>query len=174
LKPWEAVDVDGPISVKERVENLLKRKELLEVEIKRIKAATQLRKKLTAIALQERLRIEEEVMEQDKAARTNNIKKKKKAVKSESKIEDAESNPRNETGENAVEIDEVLLNEREAAPSSKLHSKLANKERSESNAEVEVVAKEVEEIESETANVEASKTAAAEEETVAVDGIEEP
>jgi hypothetical protein len=145
LKPWEAVDVDSPDTAKERESNLLKRKELLEVEIKRIKADIKQRKELTEAAIQERLRMEEEVTEHDKAARTNHIKKKKKTVKSETRVEDTESSPRNETdetGENAMEIDDVLSNEIEAAPSSNLHSQeLVNRE---PNFEVEIVAKEAE------------------------------
>lgn len=145
LKPWEAVDVSTPITAKEREQNLLKRKALLETEIKRIKAATQQRKELTAAAIQERQRIEEEIMAHDKAARANHIKKKKKTVKSEPKVEDAECSPKNETeesGEKALEIDQDQSKDEEAVHPANLHDKdSANadgsrREKSEPSAEI--------------------------------------
>lgn len=77
-KPWEVVDVDGPVSAKEREENLRKKKELLEKEIKRIKVDTQRRKDLRRHALVEKRQMIEEVIDNDNEVRRTLEKKPKK------------------------------------------------------------------------------------------------
>jgi hypothetical protein len=109
-KPWENVDVDGPITTKEREENLLKQKALLEEEINRLKAATQKRKELREAALKEKRLVEEEIEANDRAVRLSIEKKtRKKPVKKAPKAEDADAEKATETDtekqETSMEVD---------------------------------------------------------------------
>ncbi len=96
MKPWEDVDVASQIKAEDRVQNLTKKKLLLEEEIKRIKAATQRRKDLTDAATKERQQMEAQVAANDKEARKTSLKKRKKAAKAEPKGDGATSNGKKE------------------------------------------------------------------------------
>lgn len=88
-KPWDAIDADGPKTSKERTESLQKQFELLKTEIKRVKAATAIRLNLAEEAEKARQKLNEDIANDELAARVNPFKKKKKSPDSAVKATNA-------------------------------------------------------------------------------------
>jgi len=113
-KRWENIDVNGPVSAKEREENLLKQKSLLEEEIERLKAATLKRKELREVALAEKRLVQEEVAANDRAVRLMLEKKsRKRHAKKAPKVEDADAEKmvETDTDKKDTEVDTVASQE---------------------------------------------------------------
>lgn len=78
LKPWEQIDVDGPLTTEERCQNLEKQIELIERELNKLASAKKRRMVLIDEALARKKANEEEILHQEKEARKSIIPEKKK------------------------------------------------------------------------------------------------
>jgi hypothetical protein len=80
IKPWDAIDVDEKKKAKDREELLLKQIDLLAKEIERVKSNTAKRMERTEEANSKRSKMNEEVDVEDKIARQNPLKNKRKSL----------------------------------------------------------------------------------------------
>ena len=104
-KPWEAIDTETPKSSAERVKRLKMQIELIEKEIRRHQADTGRRNMLTEEALQQRSAIDQQIVDDDKTARTNPFKKRKKAAPKPERA--SEESPGKESSNQKEEADDV-------------------------------------------------------------------
>lgn len=109
VKPWDAIEVDDSMDEAQRKEALLKQVRLLENEIKKVKSATSTRLNLAKEAEQVRVRLDEEIYNEEKVARMNPFKKKKKVVGSASKS--TENSPEGTKSEQGKDEDDEAMKE---------------------------------------------------------------
>jgi hypothetical protein len=80
IKPWDAIDVDEKKKAKDREELLLKQIDLLSKEIERVKSNTAKRMERTEEAKSQHIKMNEQVDAEDKTARQNPLKNKRKSL----------------------------------------------------------------------------------------------
>jgi hypothetical protein len=96
FKPWTQIDADSPLTHQERADRLKEKVDLLEKEIERIRANAKKRREMTADALEEKLAREAQIFADDRRARINPYKKKKKTV--DTRVDDKNEKPETPAG----------------------------------------------------------------------------
>lgn len=69
FEPWKQIDVDGPKTSAERTKNLEKQLDLLQKKLEEVKYATAKRKEMTQVAVAQKLRLDEEILLEEKGAK---------------------------------------------------------------------------------------------------------
>jgi hypothetical protein len=92
FKPWEQIDAEKPRTSAERTKKLKNQLKMLQEKLEEVKSSTQRRKEMTQVALEQKKKIETEMIVQEAAAKKEIMSralKKKPVVKTEPRDEEA-------------------------------------------------------------------------------------
>jgi hypothetical protein len=106
IKPWDAIKVDDKKASSERSECLEKQIALLEKEIERVKSAEETRLELSDEVKRGFGEVEDSIAKEDRGARKNPLKKKKKATpsKEKGKVKSGSPSTKSAASEKAEEV----------------------------------------------------------------------
>jgi hypothetical protein len=88
FKPWKHIDVESAKTSAERTKNLEKQLDIIQKKLEEVKASTAKRREMTQLAIEQKRRLEEEIIAQESAAKKvimSRALKKKPVVKGEAK-----------------------------------------------------------------------------------------
>ena len=91
LKPWDNIDVDGPITSEDRCKNLEKQLELLEMATLKLDEDDERRKTLIDAAIEDKIIYDKTVLDAENDARQNDMPKRKVSNKRKNSIDKKEA-----------------------------------------------------------------------------------
>jgi hypothetical protein len=144
VKPWDHIDVDGPLISEERCENLENQIKLLESALVKLDAVDERRRKLIEKAEEDKIAYDEALHSSEKDARQNDMPKRKVSVKRKISVDKSEVKKEEDAGEDEAAGKEDASDVKKKDASNKNANEEVDDEHSEDGVEAEAVEEDAE------------------------------